>query len=715
MTRFRRAFAQFSFPPRRAAGYTSGMRSPHRFPLGVVILLACALHGRAAEPTWEPVPPAALAEEKPQLEPEAAAEVLDYKLDVVDRIEPGTKSRGLRDLTTRMRLKIYDPARATEWTRIARFWGRQANLGYEIAARLTLPDGTVRTFGKDDLRSRSVAHEGHANGLLGSLLARNDWDAEEKFLAITGVVKGAILDVWENDPGLRREDLSTISIQRYGTPIRRFAYRGQSTLNADLLHRVYVLNAHGGKLVHDEKGGLVTFTVENLPALVWEAYQPPTSYSSLTIVEAYENLEKYLYSRSQAVSRPKPVPLSIGPWAMFSTEQDYHDADMGYITRHARDTAAELTAGAPNEREKARRLYAFVQSRFQRFKNRANIENLYFRYVDSVDNLIDLESLNSTVVYDPDFDYLLIALARSAGLECHSVFHPDRPSFRFSTDFVSASILWHRTVALKVDGAWVICDPCSEVPLGFGQLLWQVENQLALMAMPQQQIFLNVPSPAAETSLAETKADLTLAADGTLAGECTRTFTGHAAFDVREKLHRTGAEHWWNEARALFGLDNSSAEIRLLGVEGLAAPDEPVRVRAFIRWPAYAAKTGARFLIAPAIFQEGQPPLLSASTRKTPVFFNYPREEHDLVTVHLSAGVKAAALPKPITASTADFAYTYALAQPAEGGTLTFERDFVRRAVEISVENYPAARDWLARVSAADQITIVLAAPAEKK
>jgi len=268
---------------------------------------------------------------------------------------------------------------------------------------------------------------------------------------------------------------------------------------------------------------------------------------------------------------------------------------------------------------------------------------------------------------------------------------------------------------VKVDGTWVLCDPCSEVPLGFGQLPWQVENQVALMAMPQQQVFLNVPSPPAESSLAETKADLSLDADGNLAGECTRTFTGHAAFEVREKLHETGAENWWQEARSLFGLDNSSAEIRLVGVEGLPTPDEPVRVRAAIRWPAYAAKTGARFLLAPSVFTEGHPPMLSATTRKTPVFFQYPREEHDLVTIHLPAGLKAAALPKPITSSTADFAYTYALSQPAEGGALRFERDFVRHAVEIPVDAYPAARDWLSRVSAADQIAIVLAAPAEKK
>lgn len=691
------------------------MRPPRRLFLAVLASLGFGLSLRASPPAWAPVPAAALAEEKPLLEPEAAAEILDYRIEVSDRIQPDTKSRGIRDITTHLRVKIYDPTRATDWTRIARFWGRQANLGYEIAARLTLPDGTVKNFGQADVRSRSVAHEGKGNGFLGSLLATNDWNAEEKFLPIAGVVKGAILDVWEFDPSLRRDDLTTITIQRYGTPIRRFAYHGESKLHSDLLHHIYVANPHGGKLVHDEKGSRVDFTVENLPSLVWEAFPVPTSYVSLTIIEAYQTLDNYLYSRSQKVSRPGPVPLSAGMWALFSTAEDFHDADMGYVTKGARDKSAELTAGATTEREKARRLFSFVQSRFLRFKNRADIDNLHFRYVDSVDNLIDLETLNATIVFDPDFDYLLIALARAAGIECHSVFHPDRLSFRFSPELFSPSILWHRSVALKVDGTWVLCDPCQEVPLGFGQLPWQVENQLALMAAPAQQVFLNVPSPAAETSLSDTRADLTLEPDGSLAGECTRTFTGHAAFDIRLRLHGIGAENWWQEARSLFGLDNSSAEIRLHGVDNLANPDEPVRVRAFIRWPAYAARTGSRFLLTPAVFNEGQPPTLSASSRKYPVFFHYPLAEHDLVTIKLPAGMKAAALPKPITSSTADFAYTYALSQPAEGGTLTFERDYIRRTVEVPVEAYPATRDWLARVSAADQISIVLAVPAEKK
>ena len=588
--------------------------SPGLFLISLVLTLRLA----AASPKWEPVTPAELAEDRPRIEPEAAAEILRYRLEIDD------SQAGQRNVTTQIRFKIYDPGRAVNITRVARFWGGHANEQYEIMARLTLPDGTSRIFDRHDLRERSVAEEGRTNGVLGRLGTRYNWGVEEKFLAVTGVVKGAVLDVWEWEPKLEKTFWRLNAIQRPDTPIRQFEYLSRYRIDKELLHRSFVLNPCGGQMTHDEKAGIVRFSAQNLPSIRREPLAAPDTYFSLTIIETDEYLYRPLERRNSRVPLPASVPLSLGPWAFYSTGQDFQDADKGYATKPVKTKAGELVAGVADPREKARRIYDYVQTLYQRFHHRADLENWFTRYVESVDELIDLDKIDSTIIRNEDFNYLFVALARAAGLECHSVFHPMRTAFPFHVDMVSELFLSHWTLAVKTGDAWVLCDPCSDVPLGFGTLPWEIEGQVALMAMPRQQTFLNVPPSAPENSRTDTAAELDMDAEGSLQGQCTRTFTGHAAHVVRERLRKTGREEWWRLTRSLLDLQNSSSEVRLLQVEGLDLPEEPVRLHAALRWPRTPQSLGDRLMFVLSVWREGQPPLLNSTTRTTPVFFPFP-------------------------------------------------------------------------------------------
>lgn len=664
-------------------------------------LIAPALR---AKPDWGPVSPAELAETAPKIEPQAAAEILDYQLKVHD-----SHDASRREMSRRIRYKIYDPARAIDITRIHRLWYSGSDAGYELEARLTLPDGTTHVFRRNDIRKRDVAEEGRANGALGWLISRSDWRIEDKFLAISGVVKGCVLDVWEWEGHLDRDAWLKVSIQQEGIPIRHFEYIDDYSPNPEFLHRFYVRNPNGGKMTEDKSAHVVRFSADNLPSIVHESHGPPESYYSLTIIEVYEKVRQLLSRRhAYRVPLPEDVPLSLGPWAFFSTSEDYYDADTGYVTRTVKRKAEELTAGATTDEEKARRIYDFVQSVYQRYRGRADLENWYTRYVEDVDELIDLDKIDSTIIRRQDFHYLFIALLRGAGLECHTLCMPDRTAFPFSVDLVSPEFLDFHAVLVKLGNTWAGCAPCTEVPLGFGKLPWQRENQPALVAMPQKQMFVSVASPPAESSSVETVADLTLTADGDLAGECTRTYRGHSAHQVRERLHRTRREQWWQSLRELLDLESSSAEARLLSVDGLDTPEKPVRIRASLRWPAYAEVVGHRLLLAPAVFNQGLPPLLTETERRTPAFFPFPLRVKDSITIHLPPGVHFNAKSHPIAAHLGPYAYSFALSHSPDGSAVLVERESVNRAIEVPVDHYRTARDWFRQVATADQAVVVL-------
>jgi hypothetical protein len=677
---------------------------------GALLFLFGADSLAAANPKWEPVSEAELAEEKPLIEPSAGVEILNYQLDIEEREGHD------RTITRRTRFKIYDPSRATEATRIATPGDHYFDEDFEITARLTLPDGTVREFGKSDFRTRSIAKAGRANGALGFLLSSSTWEDEEKFLAIAGVAKGSVLDIWEKEPDLSQIPWDVTPIQRKEIPIRRFAYKNRFKYDSEFKHRFYVLNPSGGTMSHNEEAGVIEFHAENLGSLPNEAMAVPATYYSLTIIQAYEQIKTGLQSRHTfLVPLPDDIHAGLGPWTALSTTTDFYDTDLGFVSKRVKQKAAELTAGAANEREKAHRIYNFVQTLYQRVRTRADLENWYTRYIESVDELIDLDQIDSTIIRIKDFYYLFIALNRGAGLECHTSLHPVRTNFRFTPDIIAKSFLNYRAVSVKVDGQWEICEPCSTLPLAFGQRPWEIENQPALLALPQQQTFLFVPSAPSENSVAETKADVELDTNGNIKGECVRTFTGHEAEVLRERLNATGREHWWTLARSIFDLESSSAEARLISVEGQDTPEQPLRVKAFIAWPAYASLMGGRMMIAPALFNEGQAPLLSASTRKTPVFFHYPVTKRDSITIQLPQGYRPGTLPQPIVSSSGDFSYALSMQFDSASGKLSVIRESVSRAVEIPVEKYSQAHDWFTRICAADQINISVRAGEPKK
>lgn len=668
----------------------------------VLIGISLPLTIWAETPPWKPVTSAELAEDKPQSEPSAPAEILSYRLEIDDT------RQYVRDISRTLRIKVYDPGRAVDITRVARFWSGPANGYYELRARLTLPDGSSRDFGEQDLRERNVAEAGHASGFWGALTKDSHQVVAERFLAVTGVVKGAVLDVWESEPNIQKTDWIMNSIQRPDAPIKHFEYETRYLLGPRMQHHSFVLNPCGGTASHDERAGIFRFSAENLPSIRRESYSAPDTYFSLTIIETSESIDRALYPRSDKVPIPAPVPLALGPWATLSTAADYQDADKGYASKRVKEKAVELVAGATDPREKARLIFNYVQDLYQRYRTRADLENWYTRYIKSVDELIDLDKIDSTVLRQDDFKFLFVALARSAGLECHSVYHPLRTAFPFRIDMVSERFLSRWTLAVKLGDSWVLCDPCNEVPLGFGALPWDIEGEPALVALPRQQAFLTVPPLPAEGSVTDTKADLELDAEGNLRGECIRTLTGHAAHAARLRLNDTGREEWGRLARSLFGLENSSGEVRLTGVDGFNAPDEPLRLHAAVEWPAYAPVLGDRLNFVLSVWTEGRAPLLSESERKTPVFFDFPNVERETITVRLPKGFLPGSLPKPIAATSGDFSYSLAVTQDRGRGILEVERAATNRAIAIPVADYAPARDWFRRLSVADQIGVML-------
>lgn len=220
---------------------------------------AADLH--AAKPAWKPITPEELAETSPRLEADAPAEILIWNVEVDDRNFPQE-----RKTTEYIRYKIFAPDKVDAITRISGIEVTGSSERWGLHARLVLPDGTTREFGKEAIKERPLVQQAKGKGLLGWLAARPP-AVIEKFLVIGGVERGAVLeyrvvrrDYW---PGA----ISFFIGQRESTPVRRFDYSCRLSSNKeDFRHRTFVTNSKGARLLEDPKARTVTIEASNLPS-----------------------------------------------------------------------------------------------------------------------------------------------------------------------------------------------------------------------------------------------------------------------------------------------------------------------------------------------------------------------------------------------------------------------------------------------------------------
>src|ERR1700677_688282 len=107
---------------------------------------------------WWPVDAGQLQEQASTLSPGAAAEVLDWKIEEDDSQLPLQS-----DYHEYIRYKIFDPERAANITRVSETmasYDGTSLVDMTLRARLILPDGTRKEFGKESIQERDLQRNG---------------------------------------------------------------------------------------------------------------------------------------------------------------------------------------------------------------------------------------------------------------------------------------------------------------------------------------------------------------------------------------------------------------------------------------------------------------------------------------------------------------------------------------------------------------------------
>lgn len=666
------------------------------------LFFTSAAFGKTA---WKPVAPEELAEKSPRIEAEAPAEILFWTIDVDDRDFPFSRKR-----SDYIRYKIYAPDKVEAITRISTIDEATTLDRMDVSARLVLPDGKIREFGKESIKERTLTKQARTGGVLGWLGAADGPVVRERFLAITGVEVGAILEYQIDRVDRSPDSVDAVVGQREEIPVRKFNYAARLLKDSEWLNRCFVSNSRNAAIKDDRKAGTLTVAAENLPSIAEEPFEGPATDHALTILNCYEPVNMLLAPRSGRVPLPGDIDTKAGPWTAYATVVNWIERDRGYATSRVKKFATDLTQPIPGEAAKARAIHQHVERLLQFAMDMPTPKREDQQRVDSLDDVLDIEKKKNVVPTRDDFLWLAVALYRGAGLECRVVLLPDRRLTRFDPRNVSAVFLPNRAAQVRVDGKWMFSAPHSRYTPAFGMLPWMQEGQAGLLALPRVQEFIDVPAAGAEESIVGTLGRFTLDADGLLAGEVRRRLTGHAARVVRAEWREEKNEQKRHElAVERIGLDPKKAEVKITQISGLESSDKMLEVVATVQWPGYAIRTKDRLVLRTAVFRADDAAPFSATVRRHPIHFTYRWQEVDDVRITIPPGFAPDAPTAPASLPGDVLSYKTSLGFDPGRNILAAKREFASHLIDVPVEAYPKLKSWYDVVTRADQHEVVLA------
>jgi hypothetical protein len=311
----------------------------------------------------------------------------------------------------------------------------------------------------------------------------------------------------------------------------------------------------------------------------------------------------------------------------------------------------------------------------------------------------------------PDIDMLFAALAKAAGFDARLALSGNRDDLFFNRALTNISFLGSSFIAVKVGEQWQYFSP-SEMYTTFGMLGWPEESQEALITDPKEPFWVTTSTSPPEKSVEKRTGKLSLLEDGTLQGDVRIEYSGHLGFDKKEYNDDDSPSEREETLRNSVKRRISNAELSNIQIENIADPIKPFVYTYHIRVPGYAQRTGKRIFLQPAFFEHGIAPLFSSSERKQAVYFHYPWQEQDEVTIELPAGYALDNADAPAPMSSAPVTeYIPTIGISKDGKTLVYKRRFFFGGggnIIFPVASYSSLKNLFDLINKEDNHTITL-------
>jgi hypothetical protein len=302
--------------------------------------------------------------------------------------------------------------------------------------------------------------------------------------------------------------------------------------------------------------------------------------------------------------------------------------------------------------------------------------------------------------------WLYLALVRAAGFEATGVWVCNRRNYFFTPVTMEGYRLDANVVQVNLSGKDLYFDPGAQFT-PYGMLTWSETGVQGLRLDKDGGTWIRTPLPPSSESHLERVARLKLSDTGDLEGKLTVTYTGLEAM-----YHRLDVRHADEVARKKFLEDRvqtqvpASMTVELINHPDWGGSETPLVAEFDIKIPGWASNAGKRLLIPAGVFTAGEKHVFEHANREHPIYFDYPYEKLDDVTIELPAGWHIGSVPTAQDQDAHVVGYSRKVENAKESVHLTrkLKVDFMI----LDAKYYPALRSFYELVRTGDEEQIVL-------
>jgi Domain of Unknown Function with PDB structure (DUF3857)/Transglutaminase-like superfamily len=441
-----------------------------------------------------------------------------------------------------------------------------------------------------------------------------------------------------------------------------------------------------------DEHGVIRMETQNVPAFQIEDYMPPENELKMRV--------DFTYSENDLEHEPEKFWKKEG--------KKLNDRVESFLGKRKtlEQAVTQVTTASDTPEQKLRKLYARAQqirnTSFETEKTEQEQKRDKEKAITNVEDLLRLGYGNARQI-----NWLFVGLARAAGFQANSVFISSRGQYFFKPAMMNSSQLNGDVVVVKLDGKDIYCDPGSKFA-PFGLLPWEETFVKGLRLDKDGGSWVDTSLPQSSESKIERKAELKLnEEDGSLSGKLTVTFSGLEALSRRSEVRDE------DETERKKFLEDQIREYIPVGidVELTNHPEwntaSPTLVATYdLKVPGWASAAGRRALLPFGLFSATEKQLFEHTNRVHPVYFPYPFEKTDEVTIQLPLAWQVSSVPKEVNRDAK--AAVYIRKVEDNKGALHLTRVLQSNMLMLDAKVYPALRAFFQTVRTGDEEQIIV-------
>ena len=261
-------------------------------------------------------------------------------------------------------------------------------------------------------------------------------------------------------------------------------------------------------------------------------------------------------------------------------------------------------------------------------------------------------------------------------------------------------------VLVKVNGKDVYFDPGAAFT-PFGLLDWSETGVPGLRLDKDGGTWIQTTLPQPAESRIDRNAKLKLSDAGELEGKLTVTFIGLEAMERRvEERHGDDAErkkYIEDEVKQYIPV---GAELDLTNQPDWKSSSQPLVAEFSLKIPGWVSGAGRRALLPVGIFSAPEKHIFEHADRVHPIYFQFPFEKVDDVTIDLPLGWQVQSLPQPQNQDA--HVITYDLTAEKAANSLHLTRKVKVDVLFLETKYYASLRNFFQVVRTGDEEQIVL-------